>query len=131
MKNNKSKYQSIDYYLNLPWTYTIEQARDENNKKIYVIKVNELPGAVVDAPSVAKAMKLIEEVMIISFEMYMESGDEIPEPIDEANYKGNIAYRTTPRRHYQLVQEAKKRNQSLSQCIDTLLEVGQTVLKKK
>lgn len=131
MKNNKTNYKSLDYYLNLPWTYTIEQARDENDEKIYVIKVNELPGAVTDAPTIEQAMKAIEEVMIISFEMYMESGDEIPEPIDEANYKGNIAYRTSPRRHYSLVQEAKKRNQSLSQCIDTLLDAGQTILKKK
>lgn len=131
MKNNKHTYKSIQYYLNLPWTYTIEQALDENDKKIYVIKVNELPGAVTDAPTIEKAMKLIQEVMKISFEMYMESGDEIPEPIDEKKYKGNIAYRTDSRRHYFIAREAQKKKQSLSQVIDSLIDSAQILLKKK
>ena len=131
MKNNKNKYKTLDYYLNLPWTYTIEQALDEHDKKIYVIRVNELPGAVTDAPTVEKAMKLIKEVMMISFEMYMESGDEIPEPIDESKYKGNIAYRTDSRRHYLIAREAQKKKQSLSQVIDSLIDSAQVLLKKK
>ncbi len=33
-------------------------------------------------------------------------------------FKGNIAYRTTPERHYRIAREAEKRNLSLSQFID-------------
>ena len=131
MKNNKNKYKGLDYYLNLPWTYTIEQTLDEHDKKIYIIRVNELPGAATDAPTVEKAMKLIQEVMLISFQMYMESGDEIPEPIDESKYKGNIAYRTDSRRHYLIAREAQKTKRSLSQVIDSLIDSAQGLLKKR
>lgn len=127
----KKKYKSLDYYLELPWTYTIEQAHDEKNKRIYIIKVNELPGVATDAHSIEQAMELIKEAMTLAFEMYMESGDEIPEPIDENKYKGNIAYRTTPRRHHFIAQEAEKRNSSLSQTIDSLIDFAQTSLKKQ
>ena len=30
----------------------------------------------------------------------MENDEDIPEPIKEEDYKGNISYRTTSRRHY-------------------------------
>jgi predicted RNase H-like HicB family nuclease len=121
-----TKKANIDfsYYLDLPWTYTIEQAQDENNNKIYIVRVNELPGVVTDAPTIEEAMKLIKEAMSLAFEMYLESGEEIPEPIKESHFKGNIAYRTTSRRHYLIAREAQKRNLSLSQLIDTLIDVA-------
>lgn len=41
---------------------------------------------------------------------------------------GNIAYRTTSKRHFLLARQAKKRDLSLSQVIDTLVDV--TLSKK-
>lgn len=128
IKKNMSK-KELDYYLNLPWTYTIEQAKDEQNKKIYIVRVNELPGVSTDAPSIEEAMSLIQEAMTLAFEMYLKSGEEIPEPISEENYKGKIAYRTTARRHYIIAKEAKKNNLSLSQVIDNLIDTA--ILGKK
>ncbi len=46
----KKQYKNLNYYLNLPWTYTVEQSKDENKNKIYVVCVNELPGICKDAP---------------------------------------------------------------------------------
>jgi predicted RNase H-like HicB family nuclease len=121
----KKKTKDIAYYLNLPWTYTIE-TDIEDEKRVYVVHVNELPGVATDAPTIEKAMILIKDAMEGVFEMYLENGEEIPEPTQLEQFKGNIAYRTSSIRHYQLTKEAQKTNQSLSQfidhCIDTALQ---------
>jgi predicted RNase H-like HicB family nuclease len=124
----KKKYKNLDYYLNLPWTYTIEQARDEDKNKIYIVRVNELPGICTDATSLDEAMELIKEPMRAAFEFYMENGENIPEPVKEEDFKGNIAYRTTSKRHYLISKEAQRKEQSLSQIIDGLVD---TVLMHK
>ena len=118
----KKHYKKLSYYLALPWTYTVEQSQDENGDKIYIVRVNELPGICTDAPSVAKAMKLIQEPIAAAIEFYMENNQEIPEPIKEEDFKGNISYRTTSRRHYLISKEAQKRDLSLSQLIDNLID---------
>jgi len=122
-KNKKD----INYYLNLPWTYTIETTI-ENGKVLYIVHLNEIYGISTDAHSIEEAMKLMKEAMIVAFEMYLEDNEEIPEPIQERDYKGQIAYRTTPKRHYLIAKEAKKRDLSLSQVIDQFID--QSISKK-
>ena len=130
-KTNAKKYKNIQHYLDLPWTYAIEQAKDEKNKKIFIVRVNELPGVSTDAHTIEEAMENIQEAMSLTFELYMESGEEIPVPIDEKQYKGNIAYRTSPRRHYDIAKAAQKRNLSLSSIIDTLVDSALEIQRKK
>lgn len=77
---------------------------------------------VTDAPSVEEAMELIKEAMIGAFKLYLKQGEEIPEPLNEEHYKGNISYRTTSRRHHLLAKEAQKRSQSLSSIIDECID---------
>ncbi len=125
---SKKKYKNLEYYLNLPWTYTIEQTRDDDKNKIYIVRVNELPGICTDALSLDEAMELIKEPMKAAFEFYMENGENIPEPVKEEDFKGNIAYRTTSKRHYLISKEAQRKEQSLSQIIDGLVD---TVLMHK
>ncbi len=121
MAIKKTNYKTLNYYLNLNWTYTI-QMEQENNKPYYVICVNELPGICTDAPSMEEAMQAIKEAMIGAFKLYMKHNEEIPEPINEKHYKGNISYRTTSKRHYLLTKEAQKNGISLSQTIDHLID---------
>ena len=118
----KKNYKDLKYYLNLPWTYTVEISKDENNNKIYIVRVNELPGICTDAPSLDEAMELIKEPMLAAFEFYMENNEDIPEPLKEEDFKGNIAYRTTSKRHYLISREAQRKKQSLSQVIDRLVD---------
>lgn len=125
--DGKKNKKDINYYLNLPWTYTIETAT-ENGKILYIVHLNEIYGISTDAPSIEEGMKLIKEAMTAAFEMYLEDNEEIPEPIKEENYKGKIAYRTTPKRHYFIAKEAKKRDLSLSQIIDQFID--KSVAKK-
>jgi antitoxin HicB len=118
MKNKKD----VNFYLNLPWTYTVETDVDEEGHKVFIVSVNELPGVKTDARSLEEAMALIEDAMTGTFKLYLKQGEEIPEPINEDEFKGNIAYRTTSKRHYLLAREAQKRKQSLSKFIDECLD---------
>ncbi len=86
------------------------------------MSVNELPRLRTDAFTIQEAMELIKDAMKLAFELYMEQGAEIPEPIDEELYKGNIAYRTSSRRHFMVTREAQKKNISLSKALDELVD---------
>ncbi len=118
---NKSK--DINYYLNLPWTYTIETTC-ETGELLYIVHVNELPGIATDAPSREEAMELIKEAMKGAFKLYLKNGDEIPEPVNPNKFKGHIAYRTSSARHFKLFKEAQKHKQSLSEFIDQCIDVA-------
>ncbi len=126
---NKEK-KNLEYYLNLPWTFTIEQEQDDEFGKIYIIRVNELPGVVTDAPTIEEALEGIKEAMALSFSTSLAEGEEIDEPFHEKQFKGNIAYRTSPERHYHIAKEARKRNLSLSQIIDSFVDSASNSLHR-
>lgn len=73
----QNKTKDIAYYLNLPWTYTIETTR-ETGQPLYIVHVNELPGVATDASTLEEAMELIKEAMIGVFNLYLKQGEEIP-----------------------------------------------------
>lgn len=73
--------KNINFYLNLPWTYTIETAYEKRNK-FYIVRVNELPGICTDAPTVQEAMELIKEPMTAVFRLYLKNDEIIPKPIN-------------------------------------------------
>lgn len=121
MATKKKNKKNIEHYLNLPWSYTVETTK-EDGQILYIVCVNELPGVCTDAPTIDTAMKLIREAMAAIFEFYLENNEEIPEPIDEKQYKGNIAYRTSSRRHHRIAREAQIRKSSLSNIIDECID---------
>lgn len=117
MKKNKD----LEYYINLPWTYTVETDRDKRNRLFYIISVNELPGIQTDAYSREKAFELIKDAMIGTFELYQELDKKIPEP-NKKVLKGNITYVTSLERQLHLLKEAKKRKSPMSKIIDDLID---------
>ena len=117
--------KNINYYLNLPWTYTIE--KEEN---YYVIKVNELPGVCTDAESLDEGMELIKEAIQGAIKLYLKNGEEIPEPLNKELFKGKISYRTSIDRHYQIAKIAKMNRKSISKTIDELIDKSISRLKQ-
>jgi len=81
--NNK---KTLDYYMNLPWSYTVETAQ-ENGQDIYVVSVNELSGICTDDATLEGAMNLVKEVMATAFQLYLENGEKIPEPTNSDKFK--------------------------------------------
>lgn len=119
MKDKKD----LTYYLNLPWTYTIE-TESHKGKHYYVIRVNELPGICTDAEELNEGMEDIKEPIACAVELYKEKGEAIPEPIQREQFKGNILYRTDSDRHYRLAKAAKLEHKSISRFIDQVVDAG-------
>jgi predicted RNase H-like HicB family nuclease len=115
--------KDLDYYLNLNWTYTIEKETDKK-QSYYIIRVNELPGACTDAPTIEEGMREIEDVIQAVIELYLKNGEKVPEPINKKKFKGNIAYRTTSERHYYLAKLAHQQHKSLSKTLDMIIDAG-------
>ena len=115
--------KNLKYYLELNWSYTIEQAF-HNGKKFYIIRVNELPGVCTDATTVEKGMKNIRDAITATIELYLEQGDPIPEPVNKEEFKGNISYRTTSERHYFLAKLAQQKHMSMNKALDIVFDAG-------
>lgn len=118
--------RQIEKYVNLPWSYTVEQERG-----YYIVYVNELPGVCTDGETIAEAMDNIEEAIYATVELYLEQGKEIPQPIDKSKYKGNISYRTSPDRHYKIAKIASQQHRSMSKTLDMLVDEGYNSLRKR
>lgn len=119
VKNNKD----LNYYLNLPWTYTIETETHEG-LSYYVIWINELPGICTDSESLDEGMRDIKKLITCAIEIYKEKGEPIPEPIDREHFKGKILYRTDNERHYLIAKTAQRMHKSMSKTLDTLIDKG-------
>ncbi len=118
-----SNKKPLKYYLNLPWSFTIEQEGEKTNR-YYIIRVNELPGICTDAETVEEGMELIKEAIEAAIKLYLKNGEAIPEPVKKSEFKGNIAYRTTSERHYNVAKLAKNLHKSISKTIDDLIDAG-------
>ncbi|MDP1835937.1 MAG: type II toxin-antitoxin system HicB family antitoxin [Chlamydiales bacterium] len=115
--------KKLDYYLNLKWSYTIEE-EDVEGKRIFIIRVNELPGVCTDAETVEEGMREIRDAISAAVKLYLKQGEPIPEPIDKEQFKGQIAYRTSRERHYLLARAAKQQHKSLSKTLDIVVDAG-------
>lgn len=122
MKKVKDK-KDLDYYLNLPWTYTIETETHEDSS-YYIIRVNELPGICTDSESLDEGMEEIKELISCAVEIYKEKGEPVPEPVNREQYKGKILYRTDSERHYLIARTAQMMHKSISKTLDTLIDKG-------
>ncbi len=115
--------KNIKYYLNLNWSYTVEQ-ETHKGKRYYIIRVNELPGICTDAESIEEGMENIKEAIEGAVRLYLKNGEIIPEPIKKEEFKGNIAYRTTSERHYYIAKIAKDMHKSISKTLDDIVDSG-------
>lgn len=79
--------KSKQYYLSLPWTYTIETVFDKGHC-FYIIRVNELPGVCTDDKTINKAMKNIQEAILCAVDVYKDKGESFPEPVTLQAYQG-------------------------------------------
>lgn len=118
--------KDLEYYLNLKWSYTVEKEDD-----FYIVRVNELAGVCTDAKTIEQAMENIQDAMTAAIELYLEHGEEVPEPINKEDFKGNIAYRTTKLRHYKLAKIAQQKHISMNKALDLLFDEGVKNIESK
>ncbi len=77
------KYESVEHYVNLPWTYQVTTQQDNVEGELYIVCVNELPGVCTDAKTVDEAMVLIKDAIEGVIESMIEHNKEIPTPPNE------------------------------------------------
>jgi predicted RNase H-like HicB family nuclease len=121
--------KDLNYYLNLNWSYTIEQ-ETHKGKHYFIIRVNELPGVCTDAETIEEGMKDIRDAIYATIKLYLKNKEPIPEPIKKEDFKGNIAYRTTRERHYHIAKAAKEMHRSISKTIDELIDAGMSKIHR-
>ncbi len=109
--------KEIQKYVDLPWSYTVEQ-----EDGYFIVYVNELPGICTDSKTINGAMKDIKDAIAAAVELYLDQGKEIPIPINKAQFKGKIAYRTSAERHYIIAKIAQQKHKSLSKILDMLVD---------
>lgn len=115
--------KNLKYYMNLNWSYTIEQ-ETHKGAHYYIIRVNELPGVCTDAATIEEGMREIRDAIEAAIRLYIKNKEPIPEPIKKELFKGQIAYRTTSERHYNVAKVAKAMHKSISKTIDDLIDAG-------
>jgi antitoxin HicB len=69
------KNKTLDYYMTLPYTVTVEQNEDG-----WFAKVEELKGCMTYADSKAEVLEMIEDAKRAWLSVSLEHGDSIPEP---------------------------------------------------
>lgn len=119
MKKGEHNSKNMEYYLNLPWSFTIERRNDDG---IYFFaKVNEL-NCFSDGETIQEAMENIQEALKSHIIACLDAGIEIVEPVKPDDFKGQIAYRTKPEKHYRLAKEAQRRKISINKLIDEAVD---------
>jgi len=120
MKDIKMKSKkNLEYYLNLPWTYKFEWSDVDN---CYVASIAELKGCMSDGNTLEEAQMMIRDALKSYITSCLQYNDKIPEPLKHGDFKGNITYRTTPERHYQIAKRAKNSNKTINRLIDEAIE---------
>lgn len=111
--------KDLNYYLSLPWSYKFEWSDVDN---CYVASVDELKGCMSDGDTLEEAQKMIKDALISHLNACLEDGFEIPEPLRQKDFKGNITYRTSPEKHYKIAKKAKASNKTINRVIDEAIE---------
>jgi predicted RNase H-like HicB family nuclease len=114
-----SKDKDLAYYLALPWSFNVEKRNDAG--EYYFARVNELK-CFSEGKTAEEAMGNIMEALRLHIEASIEEGTPIQEPPKPEDFKGQIAYRTKPEKHYQIAKEANRRNISINKLIDQAVD---------
>lgn len=80
---------NLDYYINLPWTYSIETEKYKN-ELYYILRVNELPGVCTDSTDLNEARHEIKDAIAAAIELYISQGTPIPEPVKNSPTNRNV-----------------------------------------
>lgn len=108
--------KDLSYYRSLPWTVIIKHMNDESGEYYYA-HVLELDGCQSHGDTPDQAFQNLREAMEGWFEVRLENGDPIPEPVGDDDFSGKFLVRVPKSLHRQLSIEAGQEGVSLNQYV--------------
>mgnify|MGYP001285192484 CR=1 FL=1 len=121
--------KDLEYYMKLPYTFIVNQDKDNDGNPIYVATVLEIPHVIGDGKTSEQALKTLDIHMRMTIKSYLREGLPIPEPRGE--YSGNLNIRVDPELHSRLVREAAASDMSLNKYASLILERRQPLTQAK
>jgi predicted HicB family RNase H-like nuclease len=101
------------------YTYRVEWSTEDET---YIGRCNEFPSLGAHGSSAQEALAEIESVVAESVQWILEDGATPPIPVSNADFKGNILFRTTPETHRELSTRAREAEISLNQYLQSLVQ---------
>jgi predicted RNase H-like HicB family nuclease len=108
--------RSLNDYLGQPYNVIIKPIHDEAGS-YYAARVLEFDGCIATGKSFEEAREAVYEVLEGFIEDMMENNEEIPEPVGDDRFSGNLRVRMPKSLHRDLSQAAKLEGVSLNQYI--------------
>lgn len=106
--------KDLDYYLELPYKYTLYPAEEGG----YVIEIPDLPGCISQGETAEEALFMIEDAKRGWLEVALDQGISISEPSRlSSDFSGKFNIRVPKSLHKVLAEKAKEENISLNQFI--------------
>ena len=102
--------KDVQYYMNLPYNYLIQQVADESGSYYYG-RVLEFDGCQSTGETFEETYDNLRQAM----EGWLEYNDSIPEPSLDENYSGKFVVRIPKSLHKKLAIEAEQEGISLNQ----------------
>ena len=111
--------KNLDYYLNLPYSYIIEWSEVDD---CFLGSIIELERNMTFGKTREEVLSNLKEALASYVATSLAHNMEIPEPLKIKDFKGNITYRTSKERHYQLAKQAKLYGKSINSFIEEAIE---------
>jgi len=111
--------KDLDYYLNLPYSYIIEWSDVDN---CFLGSIVELERNMTCGQTCEEVLSNLKEALASYVTTSLAHNMDIPEPLKIKDFKGNITYRTSKERHYQLAKQAKLYGKSINSFIEEAID---------
>jgi len=107
--------KDLNYYQNLPYSFIIEWS---DTDECFLGSIIELERNMTCGQTREEVFSNLKEALTSYVTTSLANNMEIPEPLKIKDFKGNITYRTSKERHYQLAKQAKLNSKSINSFID-------------
>lgn len=111
------EHKDLEYYMALRYPVTVHEEPDGG----FVAEIEELPGCMTQADTLAELLPMIEDARRGWTEAALADGRDVPLPRDSAEFSGRFVVRMPRRLHRELAEAAAREGVSLNQHIIYLL----------
>ncbi len=113
--------EPLSYYLNQAYPYTVTPDLEDGG---FVIHFPDLPGCMTQVDDPAEIASMADEIRVLWLRSEYAHGDDIPLPVDVADYSGKFVVRLPRSLHRALAESAERDGVSLNAYVTAVLARG-------